>query len=124
MLGIFNSFNFNVYRGSDPASLYRMAKISYSEFEYGRQIKFSNRPSSSYMSLIYSSFGPPSFTIENTADGPVDCWVISSQYKHEIIYIEYWKYTYPQRVYIFFNVINDITSSFLKSLYENSDKSA
>lgn len=120
MIGIFNSHNFDVYRGSDFDGLYKSANISYLDFEYGDMIKYSKKPVVDYMALIYSSFGAPSFTINNLCDSPVDCWIISSPSKHEIIYIEYWKGTFPERMYIFFNVKNHITSLFLKYLLEKA----
>jgi len=120
MVGIFNSENFVVQRGPDIATLRNMANTSYEEFKYGREIKYSKKSPVNFMNMIYSSFGYPSFIIEEANDGPVDCWVITSNHRRNIIYIEYWKCTSPGRMYIFFNNKNRIPSLFLKNLYESA----
>lgn len=118
MVGVFNFQNFTVHKGNISIELSKSANIPYSRLEYGRKIQQSERCVSNCVDAIYSSFGEPSFKINDAIDGPVDCWVISSLYKHEIIYIEHWKFVYPQRMYVFINILNYITSSFIKSLYE------
>lgn len=118
MVGIFNSHNFLVYRDESSIKLSREASIPYVRLDYGKQIQQCHWKVKSYMSAIRSSFGEPSFTIYEAFDGPVDCWVISSSRMNEIIYIEHWKGCSPEKMYIFMNVVNVITSSFLKCLYE------
>lgn len=119
MVGLFNSQNFLVYRGEDSVELSKKAGISCSRIDYGRQILQYPEKAGEYMDEIISSFGRPSFIIAGACDGPVDCWVISSYYMNDIIYIEYWKNTYPERIYIYVNTVSIITSSFLKCLYES-----
>ena len=119
MVGVFNNNNFIVHKGDSSVELSKLANIPCSRLEYGRDIIQSGRAIINSMEAICLSFGAASYTLDNINDGPVDCWVITSKQKHEIIYIEHWKYAYPQRMYIFINTIDHITSSFIKSLYEN-----
>lgn len=119
MTGLFNSTNFKVNRDNSSIYLSKKADIPCTRIDYGKIIYSSIGKIRDYMNTIYSSFGNPSFVISDTLDGPVDCWVISSCRKHEIIYIEHWKNSCPERIYIFMNVINHITSSFIKYIYES-----
>lgn len=120
MIGVFNSFNFIVNRDNNSClAMCKEANIPISSLEYGRNIKQCRKPVKSYMDVIYSSFGKPSYILNDVCDGPVDCWVISSVHKNNIIYIEYWRGSFPERMYIFINIINSVTSSFVKSLYES-----
>lgn len=119
MVGVFNNNNFVVHKGNSSVGLSKLANIPCSRLEYGRDLLQSDRAVTNSIEAIYSSFGDSSYTLDNINDGPVNCWVISSKQKHEIIYIEHWKNAYPQRMYIFINTINHITSSFIKSLYES-----
>jgi hypothetical protein len=120
MLGIFNADNFDVCRGSESFYLSKLANIPLSEFQYGKKIQGSGKPLSIFMESIYSSFGNPSYILSGAADGPVYCWIISSHSKASIIYIEFWRHASPERMYIFANDINIITSSFLEVLYKSS----
>lgn len=119
MIGIFNSLNFNVYRGFDHNKLNKLASIPYTSFEYGSIIRNSKKPVKEYIEQIYSSFGKPSFTNLTPYDGPVDCWIITSANNREIIYIEHWGLAFPERMYIFFNTRNNVTSLFLKYLIQS-----
>jgi hypothetical protein len=119
MVGLFNSLNFIVSRDESSFGLSKEDNVPCTKVDYGRQIYEDSDRIKEYIDSIYSSFGSPSYIIEDTFDGPVDCRVISSCRKHEIIYIEHWKNSCPERIYIFINVIDSITSSFVKHLYES-----
>lgn len=120
MLGLFNAHNFDVVKHPYSLQLSKLANISYTKLDYGKKIQESNKPLSTLIKAICSSFGQPSHILSNIYDGPVYCWVISSHNGLSIIYIEYWKHAFPERMYIFVNEVNSITSSFIKLLYDIS----